>query len=273
MDWPIYEYTVTSDNALGVPQIIWSDTPTTIQVEEWVRSEPFQPITRPYAYIVPAQWTTVLDKLAIHGVEMEVLTEATTFEVTNYRIDDFEVSRPNFEGRAAALGTPVPEACTRTYMPGDVIIYTDQPLGTLAVALLEPLGEGSFFYWGFFNSHFFNQQNAENYIVVPLAEYLLEENEDVATAWEDYKEANPDYADDPDAVLNWFYKQTAFADADASVYPVGILDEAPPSAAPSAAPTLPPTPSPTQKPTPSRKREYYGSTLSGMMKKRMAHTP
>ena len=232
VDWPIYEYSVTRDNALGIRQIVWTDTPLTIQVEEWVRSLPFQPITRPYAYIVPSGWTNVIDNLALRGVEMEAIAEAVTLEVTNYRIDDFEVRGTNFEGRATASGSPIAEVSNRTYMPGDVIIYTDQPLGTLAVALLEPLGEGSFFYWGFFNSHFFNQEYAENYIVVPVAEYLLEQNEDIANAWEEYKEENPNDALNPTAVLNWFYQQTAFSATDPNVYPVGILLEPPPTPSP-----------------------------------------
>jgi hypothetical protein len=37
----------------------------------------------------------------------------------------------------------------------DVKVLTDQPLQTLVVSLLEPTGEGSFFYyWGFLNSQF-----------------------------------------------------------------------------------------------------------------------
>ena len=95
---------------------------------------------------------------------MHTFTEDTSFEVTNYRIEDFDVGG-NREGRMTTSGTTVPEACTRTYKKGDIFIRTDQPLGTLAVALLEPSGESSFFYWGFFNSKMQSHEYPENYIM------------------------------------------------------------------------------------------------------------
>ena len=51
------------------------------------------------------------------------------------------------------------------------------------MSLLEPSGEGSFFYWGFFNSQFTQTiQYGENYIMIPIAEMLLEEYPEVSDA-------------------------------------------------------------------------------------------
>jgi hypothetical protein len=111
---------------------------------------------------------------------------------------------------------------TRTYKMNDVKVLTDQPLGTLAVSLLEPTGEGSFFYWGFFNSQFSQAEYGENYIMVPIAEMLLEEYPEVSDAWEAYKLENPGYAEDPSGVIDFFFSKTAFSDSEAFVYPVGI---------------------------------------------------
>jgi hypothetical protein len=119
----------------------------------YCRTVPLDPPERPYAYVIPAVWSEVIDRLALHGMEMEVFTKDTTLELTNYRIENFE-AKGNREGRTPSSGTPVKEVCSRTYRKNDVFIRTDQPLGTLAIAiaLLEPNGESSFFYWGFFNS-------------------------------------------------------------------------------------------------------------------------
>jgi hypothetical protein len=222
VDWAIYEYEVVTNPTLGIEQIIWSDIPMTIQAEQSVRSVPFNPLIRPLAYYIPASWVKVIEVLGIHGIELEVLEEDITLEVVNYRINDFAIDNSNREGRATAVGTPVPELSTRTYKMNDVKVLTDQPLGTLAVALLEPSGEGSFFYWGFFNSQFIQAEYGENYVMVPIAEMLLEEYPEVSDAWELYKSGNPDYAEDPSGVIDFFFSKTAFSDSEAYLYPVGI---------------------------------------------------
>ena len=117
------------------------------EVENSVRSTPLNPPRRPDFYYIPAVWTEVLDTLMAHGIEYEVLAEDVSMDFVNYRIEDFE-SGGIREGRATGGGTPIPELCPRTYRAGDIRIPTDQPLGTLAVALLEPLGEQSFFFYG-----------------------------------------------------------------------------------------------------------------------------
>jgi hypothetical protein len=229
VDWAIYEYDIVTNPTLGIDQIIWSDIPMTIQVEESVRSVPSNPTTRPLAYYIPASWTEVIEALEIHGIELEVLEADVTLQVVNYRMNDFAISNPNREGRATAQGTPISELCTRTYKMNDVKVLTDQPLGTLAVSLLEPTGEGSFFYWGFFNSQFTQAEYGENYIMVPIAEMLLEKYPEVSDAWRAYKLENPDYAEDPSGVIDFFFSKTAFSDSEAYVYPVGIELSPPPS--------------------------------------------
>merc|ERR1712054_743253 len=119
-----------------------------ITAEQSTRSTPLNPPKRPYAYIIPAQWTEVIEVLGVHSVAMERLTDEVTLEdVSQYRIEDATVKRLR-EGRPEMTGTPVLEQRTRTYIPNDIVIKTDQPLGTLAVALLEPSGESSFFFVG-----------------------------------------------------------------------------------------------------------------------------
>lgn len=130
---------------------------------------------------------------------MEIFAEDTEMEVTNYRIEDFEVGG-NREGRSPSSGTLIKEVCTRTYTKNDVFLRTDQPLSTLAVALLEPTGESSFFYWGFFNSKMATHEYPENYIMVPLAERMLNESETIRVEWEEYKAL---IGNDTSGVLDW----------------------------------------------------------------------
>jgi hypothetical protein len=223
VDFDMYNYSIVANPTLGINQIIYAQDPITIQVERSDRSTPSNPPKRPYAYILPAIWSDVIERLAIHGFRMEVFTQETTLEVTNYRIEDFSSSEIA-EGRAIASGTPVPENCTRTYKKNDVFIRTNHPLGTLLVALMEPTGESSFFYWGFFNSKFTSHEYPENYIMVPLAERMLNQSSDLRSEWEEYKAS---IGNDTSGVLDWFFRRSAFYDAEAFVLDIGILYEAP----------------------------------------------
>jgi hypothetical protein len=77
------------------------------------------------------------------------------------------------------------------YHKNDVMIKTDQVLGTLVVTLLEPSSESGLFLWGFFNSILTIQEVPENYIMIPLAEIMLNESTDLSIEWEAYKAENP----------------------------------------------------------------------------------
>lgn len=125
-------------------------------------------------------------------------------------------------------------ACTRTYHMNDVFVNTDQPLGTLAIALLEPTGEGSFALWGMFSSVLTEHNHFENYAMVPLAEKMLSSSSELRDEWEAYKLINPTYANDTETTLNWFWKRSAFLEEEAYLYPVGILYEEPSSKLPLA---------------------------------------
>ncbi|KAL7486234.1 hypothetical protein ACHAW6_011836 [Cyclotella cf. meneghiniana] len=232
VDFDIYNYSIVTNEVLGIEQIIYTDEPVTIRVEQSERTVPLNPPKRPYAYIIPAVWSEVIDRLALHGIEMEIFTNDTTLEVTNYRIEDFE-SNGNREGRPPTTGTPVGEQCRRTYKTNDIFLRTDQPLGTLAVALLEPTGESSFFYWGFFNSKFVSHEYPENYIMVPLAERMLNESSTIKAEWEEYKAS---IGNDTSGVLDWFFRRSAFYDTEAYVLDVGLLYEAPASGEENLAP-------------------------------------
>jgi hypothetical protein len=139
-----------------------------------------------------------------------------------YRVTDVEIANPNWEGRAIPSGTFVLETHRVTYRSGDVRVPTDQPLGTLAVTLLEPEGEASFFAAGFFNTVLQSHEYTENYVMVPYAERMLAEVPGLRDAFEAKRRDDPAFATDSEAVMDWFFEQTPFYDREAYLLPVGI---------------------------------------------------
>ena len=127
---------------------------------------------------------------------------------------------PN-EGRARVRGTPRPEPWTERFPAGSARVPTDQPLGDLAMLLLEPASPESFFQWGFFLSVLGNPEYVEPYVMEPMASRMLADDPELAQAFFDTLAAAPrEFTGNPRARLQWFYRRTPFFDPRWRIYPV-----------------------------------------------------
>lgn len=109
-------------------------------------------IDRPAAYSIPAAFTEVIDRLRAHGVKLEVIPAGPTrvFNAGIYRIDSVKRSEKNWQNRTmTTLGVTLETGSTEVNQ-GDIIVRTDQPLGSLATYMLEPTATGGLAAWGFF---------------------------------------------------------------------------------------------------------------------------
>ena len=105
------------------------------------------------------------------------------------------------------------------FPPGSVRVPTDQPLGDLAILLLEPGSPDSFFQWGFFLSILQPTEYVEPYVMEPLAAEMLAQSPTLTAAFQKKLE-DPAFAGDAKARLDWFYRQTPYADDRWNLYPV-----------------------------------------------------
>ena len=101
-------------------------------------------------------------------------------------------------------------------------VETSQPLGKLAVHLLQPEAVDSFFSWGDFNSIFQRTEYVENYALVPFANTMLQNNADISNKFNEKLKDNSDFKNDEQARLNWLYQQTPFYDKNYLKYPILI---------------------------------------------------
>jgi hypothetical protein len=109
-----------------------------------------------------------------------------------------------------------------TFPPGSVRVPTDQPLGTLAIMMLEPQGIDSLLGWGFCNEILQRTEYIEGYVIAPLAEKMLADDPTLKSEFEAKLADDPQFAADATARLQWFYLRTRFADERYLLYPVGI---------------------------------------------------
>jgi len=163
--------------ASGAKEVGWLGRAKTFPKLPLVGNQPGILIKRPTAYWVPVTKTEVIDRLRLHGVRVEPLTAAKTLSLEMYRFVDpqplpSERAHP-FEARHTLKFGIKTETRTETFPAGSVRVPADQPLGDLAIALLEPEGGDSFAAWGFFNEILQRTEYIEGYVIAPMAEKML----------------------------------------------------------------------------------------------------
>lgn len=199
----------------------WLGTPVTGRVPLRRDSEIETSVPRPRAYWIPAAWQEVIAMLDLHGIPYERITAPREVEVTMDRLGEPKYEAAQFEGHVRVTAPATPERRRERFLAGSVRVSTDQPLGTLAVLLLEPSSPDSLFQWGFFNSILTPTEYVEGYIMEPMAERMLAEDPKLAEEFRLKVESDPAFRGDAKARLQWLYRRTPFYDDRARLYPVG----------------------------------------------------
>jgi hypothetical protein len=91
----------------------------------------------------------------------------------------------------------------------------------LAAAMLEPESPDGFLAWNFFPGMLQRTEYIESYAIAPLAEKMLAKDPKLKAEFEAKLIAEPAFAKNPTARLQWFYERTAYYDARYLLYPVG----------------------------------------------------
>lgn len=216
-------YNTYDSPASGRREIRWSGQP---DPELWQMpfygSHPTLTLRRPTAYWVPSYRTDIIERLTIHGIRMETVTEPRSVDVEMLRLNDPRLATRANEGHVAvSISGVTPERKTWTFPTGSVRVPTDQPLGDIVVLLLEPQSSESFFAWGFFPEVLNRVEYIEGYAIAPLAERMLAADPALKAEFEAKLAADPAFAADGDARLQWFYERTPFYDDRYRLYPVG----------------------------------------------------
>lgn len=176
-------------------------------------------VNRPSAYYVAPQWLDVIERLAIHGIRMTTLTEPKTLKLTQYQLTAPQFGSKDYEGRQRVSAQLSAHGVQTTLPAGTVKIDTQQPLGDLAILLLEPQSPDSLLQWGFFNPIFTRTEYIEHYAVEPLAAQMLEADPSLQAEFTQALQ-DPAFAADGEARLRWFYVRSPYYDGQYQVYPV-----------------------------------------------------
>lgn len=215
------EQELTPSPISGGQRIRWNGEPTTVMVPIYRTTRSIGSVKTPAAYWVPAAWPEVIERLAAHGIAMEILTEPRSLRVEMYRLGEPQYSEEPFEGRLRVAAEAAPTLIEYSFAPGSARISTDQPLGVLAALLLEPASPDSYFQWGFFTGIFQRTEYAESYVLEPLAEQMLANDPALRQEFEERLADDEEFAASPRQRLTWFYERSPLLDPRWRLYPVG----------------------------------------------------
>jgi hypothetical protein len=192
--------------------------------------------TPPAAYIIPPQWTRVIEVLAAHDVAMRRTTAAWTGKVEHYRCAGMEWQGPPFEGRhpifqgegggaePGRFGTCTLATESLTFPAGSVVVALDQRLSKVAIHWLEPEAPDSAVRWGFFDSVFEQREYGEAYVLEKLARENMEKDPALKAEFERRVQTDTRFAASPEARLEFFYDRSPWGIANhVGEYPVGRL--------------------------------------------------
>ena len=126
----------------------------------------------PRGYIIPAEFTTVIENLKLHGIQLEELKKNQSFTGETFLIDSLVNSKNSFQKHSAAklYGNFKPQ--TKSFKNGDYKVDMAQPLSNLIFYLLEPQSDDGLAYWNFFDVYIKNKTIKGKTIEFPVFKYF-----------------------------------------------------------------------------------------------------
>ncbi|SFD06825.1 M14 family metallopeptidase [Pseudoalteromonas denitrificans] len=175
----------------------------------------------PKAYYIPTEYGNIADKLKQQGIMVTQISGQYS-NLHQASATKFEFDKMPFEGRMRVSAKFNYKKHKNVVLTNWYKVETSQPLGKLAVHLLQPEAVDSFFSWGDFNTIFQRTEYVENYALVPFANTMLQNNADISNKFNEKLKDNSDFKNDEQARLNWLYQQTPFYDKNYLKYPILI---------------------------------------------------
>lgn len=202
-----------------------ADRPQTFVVQHYNRPVASASARLPEAYLVPPQWTTVLERLALHGVRIARLREDAKLAVRTWRFGNVRWETRPVQGRHLASFDAEPVTVTAVFPAGTAVIDLAQPAARLIAHALEPAAPDALVRWGFFDAVMTRTEYVESYVIEQIMQEMTAADPVLLDELAEHKASDAAFAGNPWAIRYWFYERTPYYDQQAFLYPVGCLDE------------------------------------------------
>jgi hypothetical protein len=180
-------------------------------------------------YVIPPAYAALIaERLSVHGVRFDRLGKAVQgAAVESFRATAATFASASFEGRTPVTLTGEWREERRDLPAGSLFVPVSQPLSRLVLTLLEPRAPDSFAAWGLFNAAFEAKEYMEPYVAEQVAKEILASDPATATEFAKRLAQEPEFARNPAARLEFFYRRHPSWDERQNLYPVLRVKEKP----------------------------------------------
>jgi hypothetical protein len=180
-------------------------------------------------YVVPAAYAQMVgEKLALHGIEFRKLAGASAgLDAEVFRATKVKPSTATFEGHTTMTLEGEWTRERRDVPAGSLFVPIAQARSLLLMTLLEPKDPDALVSWGFFSTAFERKEYMEAYVAEDVAEQMLESDPAVRKEFEQRLSEDAEFASNPAARLDFFYRRHASWDERYNLYPVYRVGAAP----------------------------------------------
>ncbi|TLX22070.1 M14 family metallopeptidase [Thermomonas fusca] len=180
-------------------------------------------------YVVPPEYAAqVGEQLRVHGIDFRTLDAAMPqAAVEAFDADSVKFSATSVEGHQRATVAGAWKPATADLAAGALFVPIAQPKARLLMAILEPLAPDSMVAWGAFNNSFEQKEYMEAYVAEEQARLMLARDPALKAEFEKKLKDDPEFAGNPRARLDFFYRRHPAWDAGYNRYPVLRTDVAP----------------------------------------------
>lgn len=203
----------------------YSDTATTFNLPMFDLPVVEDSVFLPEAYIIPVEWTAVIDRLRYHSIQMRYLQQSDTLLVETYRFSNVKWRTTPYENHQMITHFDMEtDTLPMPFAKGSAIVRTNQRTARIIAYLLEPRADGSLLKWGFFNPIFEQKEYGESYVIEGMARQMMAADTLLKQEFEAKKAAGEFHS--YWQIINWFYSKTPYWDPRINLYPIGkIYDE------------------------------------------------
>ena len=177
LDKPVESYRtynyIVSKNEKG--QDIFVRKPEIIELKNVVNNSAFTATVEavlPKGYIIPAEFSNIVEHLRKQGAKVEELTKNIRFEGEVFTATAINRSRRPFEKHNMATLEGEFSEATRKFGKGDYWVDLAQPLANLIFYMLEPQSDDGLVNWNFFDKHFDDNNIETEAVEYPVFKYF-----------------------------------------------------------------------------------------------------
>ncbi len=218
-----FEYHTEMSDVSGDTRVTFGSKPLDLTVPMYDDFRVTAAVAPPLYYVVPVQWQEVIEVIKAHGLTVQTTKEPATIDVESYRFFDVKWPDDPFEGRQMPTFKAEMVKERRTFPAGSVIVPLAQEWAKVAINLLEPDAPDSLVHWGFFNATFEQKEYGEAYVVEKLAREMLASDARLREEFQKRLANDANFASNPQARLDFFYKRSPYWDRQMNLYPVGRI--------------------------------------------------